>query len=432
LKRWWALLALPVMAACGEEGPTEVGAGLLPPDAVRTFEVILEAHQYMVYDTAFGLYSDPADAAFMVVANQFDGALDAHGLARWAMPQWITVTDTLGAVQVDSMPRFVRGEVRVVVDTLRSGSPPVRLALYRTAEPWDSRATWTYRTDVAGTRTRWNVPGGRGGVLIDTATWVARTDTVARDTLRFRVDSATMALWADTANAARGALFVAETGGARVRLGLPMLTVQARSRFRPDTLIEAFTGLQRKTYVFAPEQPESASQPRVGGTPAWRTIVQLRERLDTLTFACPGVPNCRARLGDVTINYAALQLQPVPSPAGFRPEADLSIGAYTLLPTALVPLQRSPMVEFMGSVTVPASRFLAPDTPGTERPVTELPVTELLRRTTMRPGEVPAGAMVPTHFALTQPLDPLFGFGAFESMPRLRLVVTIVQELQLP
>jgi hypothetical protein len=427
LKRWWALLALPILAACGEEGPTEVGAGLLPPDAVRTFELILEPHQYMVFDTAFGLYSDPADMPFMVVANQFDGALDSHGLARFALPNFITVIDTLGTVQIDTVPRFVRGEVRVVVDTLRSGSPPVRLALYRTAEPWDVNATWTYRTDVDGVRTPWNVPGGRGGVLIDTATWVARTDTLAVDTLRFRVDSATLAIWADTANPARGALFVAETGGARVRIGVPQLTVEARSQFRPDTLYEAFAPLQRKTFVFSPEQPDIVSTPRVGGTPAWRTIFRLRERMDTLTFACPGVPNCRIRLGDATINYAALQLQPVPPPAGFRPEADLAIGAYTLLPTALVPLQRSPMMEFMGTVTVPASRFLAPDAP-----VSELPVTELFRRTAMRPENVPAGATVPTHFALTQPLDPLFGFGTFESMPRLRLVVTTVQELQLP
>jgi hypothetical protein len=427
LKRWWVLLASLVTVACGEEGPTDVGAGLLPPDAVRTFEIILEAHQYMLFDTAFGLYSEPEDAAFLVVANQFDGGLQSHGLARFALPQFITVTDSAGTSRVDSLPRFVRGELRVAVDTLRSSAPPVRLALHRTNEAWDGTATWTNRRVTNGTGTPWSVAGGRGGALVDTASYIARTDTVRRDTVTFRVDSTTLALWADSANATRGALIVPQTPNTRLRLGLPQLVVYARSRFRPDTLYVAFPPLTAKTFVFSPEQPRISATPRIGGVPAWRTVIRLRERLDTLSFACPGVPNCRFRLNEVAINHAALQLQPVPPPPGFRPEADLAIGAYSLLPSELVPLQRSPLLEFIGATNAPASSFLAPNAP-----VVELPVTELLRRATLRPDQWPAGAVPPTHIALAQGPDPLFGFGTFASMPRLRLVVTYAQELQLP
>jgi hypothetical protein len=427
LKRWWALLAPLVAVACGEEAPTEVGAGLLPPDAVRTFEIILEPHEYMVFDTAFGLYSEPEDANFLVVANQFDGALQSHALARFSLPRFIGVLDTLGASQVDSLPRFVHGELRVVVDTLRSSEPPVRLALYRTNEAWDATATWSHRRVTNGTGVPWAIPGGLGGALVDTASYIVRTDTVPRDTVTFRVDSTTLALWADTANAGRGALIVPQTPNTRLRLGMPQLTIYVRSRFRPDTLYMAFGQLVEKTFVFAPEQPLVTSTPRIAGTPAWRTVIRLRERLDTLSFACPGVPNCRFRLNDVAINHAALQLQPLPPPPGFRPEADLSVGAYTLLPTELVPLQRSPLVDFIGAATVPLTSFMAPGAP-----VVELPVTELMRRAALRPDQWPAGAVAPNHLALTQALDPLFGFGTFASMPRLRLVVTYAQELQLP
>jgi hypothetical protein len=422
LKRWWALLAPLVAAACGEEGPTEAGAGLLPPDAVRTFEIIVEPHQYLVMDTAFGLYSDPADATFTVVASRFDDGLDSHALVRFTLPVSMAVVDTLGVGRLDTVPVFVGGTIRMLVDTLRSTAPPVRLALYRTAEEWDRSATWTHRVDTAGVQLAWTMPGGTRGVLVDTASYTAESDTVV-----FRVDSATMAAWRNTDDPTRGALIVAETAGARLRMTVPLLEAHAVSAMRPDTVYDLFAATQRRTFIFSPEQPDFASAPRVGGTPAWRSIFELRDRLDTLSFACPGVPNCRVRLGEATINHAGLLLQPVPPPAGLRPEGDLVLGAYTLAPTPLIPLQRSPLQDLIGVATVPRSRFMAPDAP-----VVELTITEMIRRAAMPPEQRPAAAEDPSHFVLTPGADPLFGFGTFASMPRLRLIVSTARELQLP
>jgi hypothetical protein len=422
LKRWWLAALMPlVLSACGDEGPTEIGAGLLPANPIRTFEVVLGPERYLVFDTAFGLYSEPQDAAFLILADRFEGVLDAHGLARFNIPTAISVVDTLGIARLDTMPRYFAGTVRMEVDTLLGTNAPVRLALYRTAEEWEVSATWTLRSDEGGVQRAWATPGGTRGILLDSVTYIAGADS-----LRFRVDSATIAAWSDTANASRGALFVVESGGARLRTTLPVLHLEARSTFRPDTVFTALASAPRHTFIFTPEQPAGASQPRVGGTPAWRTVMRLQDRLDTLSFACPGVPNCRFRLSEANLNHAGLRLQPLPAPPGFRPEASISVGAYLLLPSPQIPLQRSPLGDLFGFATVPATSFEAPGAPGVDIAVTEL-IRTLIRDPASRTTD-----FVATHFALVPGEPRNFGFGTFASLPSLRLVVSIAQELQLP
>jgi hypothetical protein len=422
LKRWWLAALMPwVLSACGDEGPTEIGAGLLPANPIRTFEIVIEPERFLVFDTAFGLYSEPRDAAFLILANQFENTLDARGLARFNMPTVMTVVDTAGIARLDTMPRFFGGTVRMAVDTLHDVSAPAQLALYRTAEEWEASATWTLRSDEGGVQREWTAPGGTRGILVDTMTFVPGVDS-----LRFRVDSATIALWSDTTNAERGALFVVESGGVRLRTTLPVLHLQARSSFRPDTVFTAMATAPWHTFIFSPEQPTVAGEPRVGGTPAWRTVFRLQDRLDTLSFACPGVPNCRFRLSEAVLNHAGVRLQPVPSPAGFRPEGTLSLGAYLLLPTPQIPLPRSPLGSLFSFTTVPAASFQTAGAPAVDIAVTEL-IRSLMRDPASRTTD-----FAPTHFALVPGEPRNFGFGTFAPLPSLRLVVSIAQELQLP
>jgi hypothetical protein len=149
-----------------------------------------------------------------------------------------------------------------------------------------------------------------------------------------------------------------------------------------------------------------------------------------VTIPCPGgVPNCRLRLDQVTINHAALQLRAVAPPPGFRPEDDLVVAPFYLLPSALLPLERSPLGGVISPPVqiLPASRFIAPPTPG---PVVPLNITDFVRLAAAR-DTIPGG-QVPTHLAVT-PLEPrTFGFGAFEPLPRLRLIVSVARDLELP
>jgi hypothetical protein len=422
VKRLIGLLLLPLgLAACGEETPTGVGAGLLPGDAIRTFEVVLQPQQYLVWDTTFGQYTAPQDADFLVVARDFEGALNSHGLIRFHVPQVLLLTDAGGVLRQDSAPQYIGGTLRIVVDSALSTAEPVRLALHRTTQAWHPSATWQYAVDTLGTRVAWAQPGAVGGARVDTATWTA----AGSDTLVFDLDEATARAWADTLNAARGGLLVLETPGGRVITGTPSLEMQARSNFRPDTTYVVQAGLAGKTFIFAPELPAIAADLRVGGTPAWRSILRFQERLDTITVPCPGVPGCRIRLADATINHAALQLQPRQPPPGMRPETDLNVGVYVVLPAAQIPLQRSPLGDVISGTPVPADRFAAPATP-----LVEVGVTEFLQAVSTPPVE--GVTFVPRYLGLVQLQQRTFGFGSFEPMPSLRLVLSIARELQLP
>src|SRR5690606_29180397 len=87
LQRWLPVLcALFVVSSCTEETPTDVGDGLLPSGSVRTFEVVLDADEFLTFDTTFSGFTSPRGAPFYVLANQFQDALDANALFRFASP----------------------------------------------------------------------------------------------------------------------------------------------------------------------------------------------------------------------------------------------------------------------------------------------------------------------------------------------------------
>jgi hypothetical protein len=431
--RW--LCAVPLVAAvlaasCDVEGPTGVGGGLLPPDVITTFEVVLDPARYLVSDTAFGVYSSPADGDFLIVASSYQGALDSRALARFTLPTTVTLPVN-GVSRTDSLPTFFAGEVVFAVDTTgASSSPPVLLALFRNTEDFDDgSATWTLRVDTPGARLPWAQPGGSPGVLVDTASFSATSDSVRLD-----VDSATLAIWRDTSDPQRGAVIAVQTTGARLRTSSPLLHLRGRASIRPDTVVTASVGATSQTFIFQPEQPDSSAVPRTGGTPAWRTFVRLRDRLDTITIACPGDPNCRIRLSDATINRAALQLQPIPAPAGFDPETSVQVTAHFALPLSTVPLHRLPIMAepraangraLTQSDTIPRASFV---TPGAA--VVELPVTDLILTVVQEPADTTV--FRPTHLALLPSGTRTFGFATFDALPPLRLVISIAKELQLP
>lgn len=423
MKRWsfGMLCCVLLVGACTQDSPTEAGSGLLPPESIRTFELVIEPERYLYWDTAFGLYSAPSEANYTLIARDYEGALNSRALLTFSIPSTITLLDTLGVLRTDSTPIYFSGDVRLLGDTLASTAPPLSvLELFQATEDWDrATANWQYRVDSASVQIPWTEPGGSPGALISTAAYVSG------DTVLVPVDSATIAAWADDESAVSGAILGSGTPGTRLRTTLPTLRLRARSNLNPDTVVELTVGANR-TFIFEPQQPDSVSEPRVGGTPSWRTVLRLRERLDTLAFACPGIPGCTLELGNVSINYGALLLQPVPAPPGFAPELPLLVALHAVLPSPLLPLTRSPVTGAFGAVrsTIPPSSFMAPGAP-----VVELPVTDLVRRLFSAPSE----QFAPSHIALLAAgQERTFGFGTFAEMPSLRIIVTISRELQLP
>lgn len=423
MKRWWWTLCVGLVSgACTQDSPTGVGGELLPPDAVQTWEITLESSRLFSADTSFGLYSRPSDAPYVLLAEQAEGGLSSHTLVRFAMPGSLVLPGPNSTAVVDSFPTFLSGSLRLAVDTTLNVRQDARIELYRTTEDWDrTSATWTLRVDTPGARVPWTEPGGSPGMLVGVGNYVAGSDSII-----IPVDSATLAVWADRNDPTRGGVITMGSAGQRLRASIPTLRVRARASVR-DTIVD-LTVVPGRTFIFTPELPESVAGPRVGGTPEWRTILLLRQGLDTLTVACPpgSAPTCRVRLRDVTINFAGLRLQPRQSPPGFRPEAPLDLTINAVLPVEGIPLQRSPLTEPVGrsGAAIPVSSFTAPGAPAVEIPLTSY-LSLVFSGDDSGFGEA--------HLALVQSGSVrTFGFGTFEAMPTLRLILTTARELQLP
>jgi len=207
-----------------------------------------------------------------------------------------------------------------------------------------------------------------------------------------------------------------------------VLRLNARPRFRPDTVVTVTSRPGDPTFVVNPSLGAQGASPLVGGRPSWRTYLRFREGLDTLPIPCPQVSaNCVVRLDQTTLSSGALVFQPTASPAGYLPQDTFRIGARALLVSPRAPIERSPLGEGIGvsEVALQPSQFL----PGAARAPVEVPVTSFVRN--LAADTVPDDP-APRWMAVLPLVEGLnFGVAAFEALPRLRLVITIANQLQL-
>ncbi len=412
------LFAASIWAAgCAQENPTDVGGSLLP-GGVRTYEVILDPTRFLLSDTSFGGYSDPRAATFFVLARAFEGVLNANVIATVTLPSVITVRDSAGNARPDSAPVFFGGRVIVTLDSLAGRGPDnASLRLFRLAEDYDvASTTWALRLDTGNVKLPWSVPGGTAGSPISSATWQPRADS-----LTFRVDSVTIAAWADTLSPVRGFVIRGETPGLRIRATGVSLVIDARSSIRRDTVFTTTITPPTARFLFDPVPPAAASNIVAAGTPAFRAMLRLKERLDTLALPClDAAPGCTVRLGDASINSASLLFEPDTGPAGFSAEDSVSVIVRELLVNPAVPLERTPLGAFA------ATARRAPP-PGSSSRVVEIPIGEYIRQFTGGNEQLP-----PSWLALVgAPEGASFGHVAFKSRPRLRLILSVGTELRL-
>jgi hypothetical protein len=429
------VLAATGLAACGDEDPVGL-VGWLPDGAVRTIQVVLEAPEFLAWDSARAGYTRPTSAQHLVVAEDFGGALDSHVLLRFAtLPK--TVRYDSAGTKIDTLPAFVGGEVVARVDTAATRAPgPVTLILFRTAEDWDARsATWTMRVDTGAVDLLWTEDGGTRAEQLGTASYTPG-DTI----LRIPVDSQAVAMLGDTLAPSRGALLVAETPGARIHINSARLRLRARPSAKPDTIVDDSVSLVAGTFIYTPNAVNDGSI-LVGGSPAWRSFLRLKERLDTLSVPCPDEPEgCRLRLSDATLNFAGLQLQPVGAPPGLIPTSPLIVDARVALAPEGVPIARSPVSERVGGTTVDPA---AVDGGAAEGRI-EVPITAVIRGLLTPPGAdedrqpTTLALLGMTDFSNSQVFEGgqigVISFGSATSgdaAPRLRLILSVTSEVRL-
>ena len=426
-----------VAMACADEDPTGVGGNLPPGGSIRTYELILEPDVFLAGDTSLAGFFEPAAATFGVLAGGADG-LSSNVLVRFVPPpESVSYRDTLGRTQTDTLPTYIGAELILRLDTLRSAaSGPVDLEAYRIGEEWDPRsATWTERVDSGQVRLSWSQPGGTRAELLAKATW----EPHASDSVTFAVDSQTVALWADTTDAARGALIAVTSPDARLISLTPILLLHARPSARPDTVVTVSVGPVGATFVFDP-QPAATEDLRIGGLPTWRSYLQF-QRLDTLALPCPGedpAAGCVLPLDEVKINYAALLLRPAAMPSAFVPADSLVIDARSVLVRPSIPLDRAPLGNSAAArpgSAVPRERFL-PDGEGGDDAI-EVPVTRFVAALAAGPGDDGDNAPPSVLALVAAPEGRDFGFGTFGAQgaaaaaPRLRLIVSTASRVEI-
>jgi hypothetical protein len=418
----WAVAAL--VAACGEEGPISVGADLMGP-GVRTYEVTLDPADFLVADTTYDRIGSLDDAAFRMAAHAFDGELEARTLLSLLRPETVTYTPSEGQSRTDTIQAFMGATLTLVVDTLATSVRPIDVQVVQVMEEWHRRtATWDVRIDTSGVTETWATPGGTPGPVLGEATWTGG------DTLQIVLDSAAVAVWDDTAAARFGGMIRSVTPGSR--LFVTALTFQFDVvPTGTDTVVTAGQLLESKIIV-APEDPgPEAGVLRIGGLPAWRTLLHFRPMAEVQIPCGPGQPpGCTLPLQGVTINQAALLLEPMA--AGLRRiERATRIEGRGVFQGPGVPLARSPLAPAfdLPSDTLVATYFLAPDQ---ETPAVLVPVTRYVR-INMEPS---GGDEVPPRWLALIPINErgMFGYAAFGGLgsdrpPRLRLVVSVPDEV---
>jgi len=418
-----AALSLAGTMACGTESPVEVGEDLLPGESVTSFEVVLQPGQFLVLDSAFALYSRNYQAGTLFVADAFEGVLDARSLVRSSpLPGSISVVDSAtNVLTLDTVPTWEGGRLVVLVDTLRSSHADAQFAVYRVAEEWDPiSVTWEMRIDTTGVQEAWTQPGGTLGARVGEAVWT-RADG---DTLNIELSAADIAALRDSANARLGFVLVTETSGARMRINSIGFQADARSSLA-DTVVTITGAGTGQTFIYTPTLTPRSDDPRVGGIPAWRTLMRLSPDLRDIEVPCPDQPGCTIRLGDSEITLATLEYRLATPPPGFVPEDSVRLAAVPLLETPGVPFARS----LLGSAAtaVPSDRWIRVgefDDVASAAPV-RLAVTGAIRSLMPDDAENVGIALVPAVALGT------LGFVPLEPNPVLRLVLTVSEEVQL-
>jgi hypothetical protein len=419
----WAMAAL--VAACGEEGPTGVGADLMGP-GVRTYQVTLDPADFLVADTTFDRIGSLDDAPFRMAAHAFDGELEARTLLSLLRPEVVTYTPPEGQSRTDSIQAIVGGTFTLVVDTLATAPGAKDVQIVQVTEEWDRRtATWDVRIDTAGVTEAWTTPGGSPGPVLAEATWTGG------DTLRIELDSAAVAMWEDTAAARFGGMIRSATAGSRIFFTAITFQFDVVPT-ATDTVVPAGQILESKI-IAAPQDPGPPNGVlRVGGVPAWRAMLHFRPMAEVEIPCGPDQPpGCTLPLEGVTINQAALLLEPMPA-GPRRLERLARIEARGVMEGPGVPLQRSPLAP---PFDLPSDTLVAPyfDVPNEETPTVAVPVTSYVR-INMQPVD---GEAAPPRWLALVALNErsMFGYAAFGGLgsdrpPRLRLVVSVPDEVR--
>ena len=418
------------LAACAEDLATTLAGDLIPVSAVSV-EVRLPFSEFAEDLQVWGGYGRASQLPTGIVARSYEGLLDARTLVGWlSYPASAFVTDPTGSTRNDTLLTFVGGKVVARFDTISSVTEgPVTLALGALQTEWDpGSVTWTLSVDSVGDQRPWPEPGAGPVVPLSTALW----DPAESDSVVFQIDSAGVAIWADTVAGKKGARLEAVTEGVRLDVRSVSLSLTTRPSINPDTLVNLGVTARSRTFVYHPPPEVAEGSIIIGGVPAWRTVFSMN-----LPRVLNGPPELCARVGcphtlaAKSLVSASLVLRSEAPPPAFQPTDSLVLDVRPVLEPSRLP--KSPLgfslAGFLG-VKVPPEYF--GEDAGSEVIVPLGAYVEQLIA-----GDTVPAAEVPRTLALLSSLEPLsLYFASFHGpgspyAPELRLILTLGDEVRI-
>jgi hypothetical protein len=415
-------VALVSAVACQERSPTALDDTQLP-DAPLSVQVELPWSDFGSNFEVLGGYSSASSLPQAVVAHLYDGALESRMLLRFGQfPLSAVVNNSEGVPVPDDSITYVAGTVVLYIDTLNSVyDGPVSLRLSTLEEEWDARsATWTAAVDSLNDQRLWSEPGAGPATLATNVLW----DPTVSDSVLLFMDSVSIAEWADVSDRTRGGRVEATTDGVFLRVNRARLLVRSRASINPDTLAEDTVRWLDRTFVYDPT-PTVPVGVRVGGVPAWRSMMQVTiPPLNGPPELCAAV-SCPFTPEGGQISYAGLELVSRATEAGFEPFDSLSVDVRSVLSPPRLP--KSPLgpseTGGLGTAVSPEAFGVLAGSP------VDVPVTSFIR--TLLEGPDSDGRAPPSTLALLSASEPAsLSFASFygpgdPQEPVLRLVITV-------
>jgi hypothetical protein len=251
------------------------------------------------------------------------------------------------------------------------------------------------------------------------------------DSAQFFLDSATIRRWREGSDSVRAGRIDLLSDGHRLELVGATLRVVANSALDQDTVLVFTVPATQATFIYDPPAAAPADGMRVGGSPAWRTFmdVSLPTTLNEPPALCAAV-GCPFALGPQHVSYAALRLRTRLSPTAFQPTDTVSMEIRAVLDRATIP--KSPLGTSLGAAEGTA---VTPDVFAAEGSVVDLPITRYVQ--SFLAGPDPAGRAPPTTLAILATPEPsTFTFASFfgpglTNAPVLNLVLTVSPPMEI-
>ncbi len=425
------------LVSCADKTPTSADAALITAQPA-TVELRIPWTQFGSNFAVNGGYGYAYELGTATVANDFDG-LTAKTIAEFSgFATDALVRDSIGTLLTDTAVVVAGGYVTATFDTLTSTvSGPLTLDLGSLSQSWDPLSvTWDMRVDTTNDHEAWSSPGGGTIVPLADTTWTPGSG----DSIVFRIDSSVVAGLADTTLLTHGIVITGVNPDTRIHITSLNGRLNAKSKIAPDTTVNLPSALAHMTFIYSPAAPPPSGNVRVGGVPAWRTVMTLTvpDTIDSLPAVC-AVVSCPVALKPGNIDYAALILHTDTGTLAFQPTDTMGVDVRAVLDPsqgAKSPLGSSFFAadsSGMTGVRIPPSAFRKVGGQDVEIPITGFVQQMLAGDTTS------VGLPVPHTLALVASGEPstiqyasFVGPGGGQYAPVLKLIITVSKTVELP